>query len=214
VRRMHHFGVELHGVEFARVVGDEGVRGVFGFANDAEAVGKPRDAVAVAHPHLFMRAVVPHARRDRRGGDDVDIGAAKFAVVAGFDEAAQLLDHRLLAVADAEQRDAHGEQAVGGAGGVGGGDAGGAARKDDPARGEGLDAGFVALVEGPDFAVDAQFPQAAGDELGDLGPEIHDQDAVLAGAGKGYGGVLGGCVCHGGNLPEQGGGVNDGRGGE
>ena len=41
-----------------------------------------------------------------------------------------------------------------------------------------LDLGLVDRLEGVDFAVDARFAQAPGDELGDLGTEIDDQQAV------------------------------------
>jgi len=50
-----------------------------------------------------------------------------------------------------------------------------AAGEDDAARRELADVGFVA-VPGVDFAIDADFPDAAGDELGVLGTEVQDED--------------------------------------
>ena len=64
--------------------------------------GRLRDAIAVAHPHGVGIALLPEALEQRRLGRDAQLGAAELAVVAAFDSAAHLRDHRLLAVADAE----------------------------------------------------------------------------------------------------------------
>ena len=58
-----------------------------------------------------------------------------------------------------------------------------AARQDDGLGVELLDLGLVDRLEGVDFAVDPGFAQAAGDQLGDLGTEIDDQQTV------GHGGI-------------------------
>src|SRR6202044_365063 len=78
---------------------------------------------------------------ERTIGGDVYVGAAEFAEVAAGDLAAELGDHGLLAVADAEDGDAHGEDRVRRAGGACFGDGGGAAGEDDALRGVGGDSG-------------------------------------------------------------------------
>ena len=106
LRRVHHLEMKLRGVELARLVGDHGDRRVRRRADHAEARGQHGDAVAVAHPHRIVLALAPHALEQRRVLGDQNLGAAEFAVMAGLDLAAELRRHRLLAVADAEHRNA------------------------------------------------------------------------------------------------------------
>ena len=146
-----------------------------------EAGRQLRDPVAVAHPDLLAVARLPDAVEQRRLGLDLDLGAAELAVVAGLDLAAELLRHGLLAVADAQHRHVGGED-----GGIGGGrlaldHRGRAAGQDDAARVELLDLRGVDGLEGMDLAVDAGFAHAPGDQLGDLGTEIDDQQTVAHG---------------------------------
>ena len=63
VRRVHDLGVELDGVEVARLVGDRREGRVLRDADDLEARGQARDPVAVAHPDRVALAFVPYARR-------------------------------------------------------------------------------------------------------------------------------------------------------
>src|SRR5207248_7132772 len=81
-------------------------RRVLALRDDTEARGKRCDPVAMAHPHLVARTQRPKAVKQRRLPRDLDLGAAEFALVVMFDAPAQLHDHGLLAVADAENRDA------------------------------------------------------------------------------------------------------------
>src|SRR3981081_2441863 len=59
----------------------------------------------MAHPDRISLAFFPHAFEQRAFFGDLDLGAAELAVVAALDLAAELVCHRLLAVADAEHRD-------------------------------------------------------------------------------------------------------------
>ena len=106
VGRMHDFEVELHAVEAALFVGDAGVGRVLGLADDLKAGRQARHAVAVAHPDLMAPADRPDPVEERALRHDLEIGAAEFAVVAGLDLAAELLGHKLLAVADGQNRNA------------------------------------------------------------------------------------------------------------
>jgi len=102
--------MELDRVEAALGRGDGGVFGVVGRGDGAKAFRELGEAVAVAHPDAEFFA-------GREGGEDADgvvhahAGRAVFALLARLDFAAELVGHELLAVADAEHRDAEGEYA-------------------------------------------------------------------------------------------------------
>src|ERR1700722_12367396 len=102
VRRVDDFKMELRGVELARLIGDHRDRRIGRGAAGDEALGRSGDAITVAHPHRITLADFPHAVIERRRFGHFYLGAAELAVMAAFDLAAELLRHRLLAVADAE----------------------------------------------------------------------------------------------------------------
>jgi hypothetical protein len=58
----------------------------------------------VAHPDGLALALLPHAGEQRAIADDFKLCAAELAMLVWLHLAAQLLAHRLLAVADAEHR--------------------------------------------------------------------------------------------------------------
>src|SRR5690606_22162632 len=99
-------------------------------------------------------ALGPHAVEQRAVVLDLEKGAAELALVAGFHLAAELGAHGLLAVADAEHRNAGGENGFGcaRAADVDGGMR--AARKNDGTRPEPLE-GLFGRLERHDFAIDA-----------------------------------------------------------
>ena len=137
----------------------------------------------MAHPDLAAVAGGPDTVEQGRLALDLDFGAAEFAVVAGFDRAAQLLGHGLLAVADAQHGHLGGEDGGMGRGRLALDHRGRAAGEDDALGVERLDPGAVDRLEGVDFTVHPGFAQAPGNELGDLGTEIDDQQTV------GHGGI-------------------------
>src|SRR5215212_3516858 len=100
VRRVHHLGVELHGIEPPSLVGHGGKGGAVRHCDGPETVGELGHAVAVAHPDRVLFADVPDAPEQRTVGHHLDLGAAELRVVAAFDLAAELRRHGLLAVAD------------------------------------------------------------------------------------------------------------------
>ena len=177
LRRVRHLGMELHGVELALLVGDGRERRALGDADHLEAGRQLRDAVAVAHPHGVALALLPHAVEQRGLAGHLQLGAAELAVVAAFDAAAHLRHHGLLAVADAEHRQAGLEHPVGRARRAELGDAGRAARQD---HGLGLEPlqRLLGLVERHDLGVDALLAHAPRDQLRDLAAEIDDEDGV------------------------------------
>ncbi len=115
VRGVDDLGMEHGAVEATGLVGDDGEGGTLAAGDRAKTLGQADDAVAVAHPDQLAAALCPGALEQGAVAGDVDVGGAELAVLAGSDLPAQLLAHGLLAVADAEHRDAEREDDVGGA---------------------------------------------------------------------------------------------------
>ena len=106
LRRVRDLGMKQHAVKAPLVVGDRGKgRGVAG-GDRAEAGRQRLDLVAVAHPHLGAPALGPQPVEQQAVVENVDKGAAEFLMLAQRHAAAQLVAHRLHAVADAEHRHA------------------------------------------------------------------------------------------------------------
>ena len=180
------FGVELHAVEVAILVGHAGDGAAGGAGHELEAFGQGRDLVAVAHPHLqhavaFGGVEVLDAVQQPGVAAGADFGVAEFPGVAAFHLSAQLHGHGLHAITDAQHGHAQLEDGVRGAV-IHFIDAGMAAGEDDAlelAVGGVLPDPVAADVAGMDFAVDVGFADAPRDELGDLRAEIQDQDLLM-----------------------------------
>src|SRR4028119_1055362 len=99
--------MELRAEEAAGRGGGGGEGGAVAGGDGAEAGRQGGHAVAMAHPDLLARALAPDAGGERAFLLDIDEGAAEFAVVMPLDAAAELEAHGLLAVADAQDRQAH-----------------------------------------------------------------------------------------------------------
>ncbi len=112
--------------------------------------------------------------------DDIDEGAAEFAMVTPRDRAAELGAHRLFAIANPEHRHTGVEDDVWRPRRRPLGDARRAAGEDKTARPESVDSCRIGIIR-PDFAIDAAFTHPPRDELRHLAAEIEDQDAVQAG---------------------------------
>ena len=180
---VRHFGMELQGVEALFFVAHAGDRAGRGRAHHLEARREFGNLVAVTHPDLehavtFFRTEVFDAFEQLRMAVGTDFGVAELTLGAAFDLAAELLGHRLHAVADAENGDARGED-------------GGArlvvaflvgahmrAREDDALRVVFADE-FGGHVVGMHLAVNVGFADAAGDKLGHLAAEVKNKNAVV-----------------------------------
>src|SRR3546814_19801074 len=110
----------------------------------------------------------------------LDEGAAELAALAPFDIAAQLLHHRLLAIAYAQHGPARVEEMLRGAGAVLPHDGGGAAGQDDALGLQPLQ-GFGGVVDGRDPGIDAPLAHSAGDEMRHPAPAFHAEDGTLTG---------------------------------
>ena len=157
------------------LVGGDRIRRAFGARDDAEAFGQRLDPVAMAHPDLVLLARLPQPVEQRRLADDLDEGAAELALVGRRDPAAQLLGHRLLAVADGEDRHAGVEEMLRRARAVVPHHRRRPAGEDDALGLQPLER-LVGAVERRDLAIDAGLAHPPGDELGHLAAEIDDQD--------------------------------------
>lgn len=177
-----HFRVELHAVVAADVVVHASDRAAWGAGQNVEVARHLGDLVTVAHPHVqAQHAVVVNvvfdAVEQAALADNVHAGITELTQVGTFYLAAHLLGHGLHAVANTQHRHIQVKHGLRSARAVGFVDRLGAAGKDDAARVEFADR-FIVHVERVQFAVHADFAHAAGDQLGVLGTEIEDQDAV------------------------------------
>ncbi|KFG89070.1 hypothetical protein BV98_003163 [Sphingobium herbicidovorans NBRC 16415] len=180
VRRMHHLGVELRGVETLFFIRGHGEGRALAHRDHFETGGELRHLVAVAHPHLMPLAFGPQAVEQGAPLLHLDEGAAELAAFAAFDIAAHLLHHRLLAIADAQDRDARVKEGLRRAWAVLPHDGRWAARQDDALWLEPLER-FGGAVEGRDFGIDARLAYAPRDQLRHLAAEVHDKDGILKG---------------------------------
>ena len=149
--------------------------GAFGSGRHFEPRSEGLDAIAVAHPHLVLLTDIPQAIEQGRGRNDVDERPPEFLLVGRDHLAAELLVKRLLAVADAEQRQAAVEQNLWSAGAFSIDDGRRAAREDDPLGIETIER-LVRGVERRDLGLDAGFADATSNELRHLAAEIDDED--------------------------------------
>ncbi len=174
--------MELHAVVAALVVEHAGDRAARGAGQDVEVFRHLGDLVTVAHPYVEAKQavgvdVVFDAVQQAAFADHVDTGITEFTQLGTFNLAAQLLGHGLHAVADTEDGHAQFKYGLRAARAVGFVHGLGATGEDDAFRCEFADR-FVVHVERVQFAVHTDFTHAAGDQLGVLGTEVEDQDAV------------------------------------
>ena len=164
VHAVVHFGVELHGVDFAGLVGHGCHVEGGGFAGYGKARRGHKNLVAVAHPHA---AGALNAFPQGAGRGKGKVRGAVFTRERLGKLAAQILGKQLHAVADAEHRHAKIKKTGVEHWGIGFTHAGGAARKDDGRRlhGRHLRGGGDA---GMYFGVNPGFAHAARDKLGNL----------------------------------------------
>jgi hypothetical protein len=170
------FRVELESEDRPLAVANGGEGAVLGGAEHAEARGELGHVIPVAHPD-HGGGLDPFEQPVALGNGE--LGAAVLPLSRGLDAPAEVLDEQLLAVADAEDRDAQLEQVLVEGRRPGRTHAAGPAREDhrpgcglpDPGR---LD------PRRHDLAVDGQLAHATRDELRVLRSVIDDQD-LLAG---------------------------------
>jgi hypothetical protein len=179
------FRVELHRVELARLVGHGGQRGGLVGGDHLEARRQLGDLVTVAHPHIqqavaFVIGPVLDVAEQLGMAPGADLGVAELPLAGALHLATQLGRHGLHAVADAKHRHPDLEHRhrrlhlarlvhrVGAAG------------QDDPLGRKAADE-LIRHIVGMDFAVHLLLTHTAGDELGDLGAEIEDQDFLVHG---------------------------------
>src|ERR1700712_3104187 len=177
-----HFRMELHAVVATGIVGHAGDRAAWGAGQNVELSRHLGDLVTVAHPHVETEQAVSvdmifDAVEQAALANHIDTGITEFTQFGTFDLAAQLLSHGLHAVADTEDRNTQVKYGLRAARAVGFVHGLGATGEDDAFRGKFANR-FVVHVERVQLAVHTDLTHAAGDQLGVLGTEVEDQDAV------------------------------------
>ena len=180
---MRDLGVELERVEAAALVGHAGDGAAGGAGHELEAGRQVGDLVTVAHPDAehavaMLGGEVCDVAQELRVAMGPDLGVAELAAVAPGDGAAELHGHGLHAVADAEDGDAELED-----GGrcaelvvfVGGG----VAPREDDAAGVEFGELLVGDIGGIDLAIYRRLTHSSCNELGDLRPEVENENSVL-----------------------------------
>ncbi len=175
----------------ARLVSHRGHRARLGRRHQRKTFRHLRDFVAVAHPHLqhavaFRRAEILDAFEQARMVARAHLGIAEFAHVTQLDFAAQLLGHRLHAIANAEHRHAQFEHRLRCARRIVFRDRTRPAGQDDALRGEFADERVVDIVR-MDFRIDVRFANTARNQLGNLRTHVEDQNLVMHG---GHGSIV------------------------
>ena len=172
--RVHHFGMELHAVDFTFGLLDGRNMAVVGTGDDVESRRRRLEFVAVTHPDRHALGQVAEQGRAARRPDP---RAAVFPGPGVSDLAFVVVPHQLQAVAYPQDRPAGLEYGRIGMGRVFPVHAGRAARQDD--------AGDVAFrqfggrrIVGQHLAVDVALPNAPRDELRVLRAEIEDGNPV------------------------------------
>ena len=198
IGRVEHLRVELRAVVPPLVIGDQREGRAIAGGDNAEPFGELRHLVAVAHPHLMPLTDLPQAFEQHARLGHGQERAAELAALPGFVPrlhfAAKLRGHHLLAVTDAQNRQARIEQHLRGAWGSFVAHAGGRSGEDDALGLHPVERLF-GLRERRDLGIDARLAHAARDQLGHLAAEIDDEDRIgLCGAGRSGNGS--GCVVH------------------
>ena len=169
---VHHLGVPLEPEQVAVGALEGGDLGTGRRAGHREPGRCDHDRVPVRHPHRLLRGLPGEQHRVRLDGGG---GAPVLGALGALHRAAEGLGHRLEAVADPEGGHAGVEQRGVDVGRTVGVDAGGTTGEDHRRRALGEHLGHGHRV-GDDLAVDVRLAHAAGDELGVLRPEVHDED--------------------------------------
>jgi hypothetical protein len=176
-RRVGHLGVELHSEDAPLPVLHRRHRRRRGGGDTHESFRDHRDRVTMAHPHVLALGQVTEQHRARR---HLERGLAELPGAGVGNGATQLHRHQLVAVTDAQHRDAELEDARIHPVGVLGVHRSRATGEDDAHRRLGADL-VGGDVAGDDLGVDPRLADPPGDQLGVLGPEVEDQHGVERG---------------------------------
>ena len=176
---MLDFGVELDAEPRFLAVLDGGGHPGIGEGDDLEPFGRLRDPIPMAHPDFLDFGKAGQKPRIAQGPDGLP---AVFPGGRGFHLAVAVFRHPLHPVTDPEDGDSEIEDA-----GVAGKGFGFVDGMGSSGKNEALEAGTFPEVsggdvEGAEFAVDAEFPEAADDQLVVLAPEIEHEDFVHSGS--------------------------------
>ena len=177
-----HFRVELDAVELFLSVFHHGNRARRGVSDDREAGRQFGNFIAMAHPYVErIRRIVLNAAC-QLAVDGFNLRITEFTLVSRGNFAAQVVRHKLHAVANAQNRNAQIKNTgigliIGFVNGIR------TAGEDNAFRVESFDF-FQRHVERMQFAVNVGFAHAAGDQLGNLRAEVENKDFILGHGGN------------------------------
>ena len=183
VRRVHHFGMELHAVEAARVSSAIAAKGA---PVEMPTARKPGGSAVTRSPWLIHTGARSPAspRRRRRAASRRSPDSRRGRIRGGGRPRPcrrAAAHHGLLAIADAEDRHAERRRSPAGACGV----PVSCTQAGPPERmialGANRPSAASALLKGTISRIDAGLAHAPRDELRHLAAEIDDEDAVLVG---------------------------------
>ena len=175
--RVRYFGMELHGVESAFIVGHRGHRAVVGGGKDREPGRGCQHCIAVAHPNDQPTVVGGDATEERAGSVQLNDCLAVLTSVDGHHAASEPVGHDLHPIANPEDRHPQLEQSGGGHRRLLFIHAGRAAREDDALVVGGAEA-LQGNGGGQDFRVYRHLADAAGDQLRILRTVVENRDRV------------------------------------
>ena len=170
--RMRDLRMELHAEEPALAILHRGDRRHLRRGGDAEPGRRALHGVGMAHPD---RLAVREVLQEHAGLLHEQVGGAVLAGSGRLDVSPERLRHQLLAVADAEHRDAELEDARVDRGSSLLVDRCGAPGEHEPRRTARAEL-HERDVEGNDLRVDVALPHTAGDQLRVLRSEVQDED--------------------------------------
>ncbi len=174
MRRVTHFGMELHGVPLLRRVLD-GSHRIRRFGDQLEAGGELQSFIAVRHPNRYR--TFQALEELRVAAQQLHLRMAVLALVGRPHFAAQLVDHELQAVTDAKHGQPQVQHLLVGGRGVGIIDGRRPPRQNDARGTIALDF-FELGGAGKDDGEDVLFADAAGNELRILRAEVEDDDRL------------------------------------
>ena len=171
IRRVVHFGMELHAEIFSREIAHRREGTVPRFRQRDESLGHARDAIPMRHPNF--RQHVQHRAGDQR----LNFCGSIFAVRGRVHLSAERVGERLHPIANAEDGKSRFQDEILNVWRASLVDGFRSAGEDESLRLDGKDF-FLRRVPREQLAIDLRLAHAARDQLGVLGTEIEDGEGV------------------------------------
>ena len=175
IGRVDNFRMEHRAVKAPSVIRDDGKRRAFGRCDNAETGRQGFNLVAMAHPDLMTLAFFPKPVEQHAAVIHLQERAAKLTALSAADFAAQLLAQRLLAVANAKDRQTRFKEALRRARTASFNDRSWPATKDNARRLQPVKR-RPRRIERRNLTINPGLAHAARDQLSNLTSEINNED--------------------------------------